>query len=530
MADDKGGEARPKEYERAVMALNTTQRGANFGHMQDRKTKKIEMILNCLTRINLTMDQIDHLPIIHVAGSKGKGSTCEYVDSILRCHGYTTGLFSSPHLIEVRERIRINGKPVSQDMFASAFWHVFNKLQATRIANQDLMPGYFGVGLLMALHIFVEQKVDVVILEVGIGGEYDATNFIPKPVVCGVASLHLEHTDVLGHTVEEITWHKAGIMKRGVPFVTVPHQESVMKVILNRAKEKACPVFVSPPVQEEEIGRPLGIAGERQTVNAALALQLCRIWMKRMTQGDASGELEHSNFLKHVRSAADVPKRESINLSPREKEGLTKARLPGRNQVVNRGAVTYYLDGAHTTQSMQHCVAWFKDAAEREAEEMGGKVCRSLVFRMKQSKSAVDHFPYLTDCGFCRAAFCPHVVSSSAREQFPDSMDIRKDPAESRTIAESQLEDWKQLENLDHCIPSCFPSIVSALWWAGLEMDTPLKQMAKADLSLEDKSEGGVTCSEEPMACGVTHVQVLVTGSLVMVGGALTILKPDLWE
>ena len=114
-----------------------------------------------------------------------------------------------------------------------------------------------------------------------------------------------------------------------------------------------------------------------------------------------------------------------------------------------------------------------------------------------------------------------------------DSMDVREDPKEAKTIAASQLKDWTQLQpSPAPCVPRCFPSTVSALWWAGLGRDTPLEQMAKADLSLDSQSgqqQGEAESSVGPAPDDVSHVQVLVTGSLVMVGGALTLLQPDLW-
>ena len=117
-----------------------------------------------------------------------------------------------------------------------------------------------------------------------------------------------------------------------------------------------------------------------------------------------------------------------------------------------------------------------------------------------------------------------------------DSMDVREDPKEAKTIAASQLKDWTQLQpSPAPCVPRCFPSTVSALWWAGLGRDTPLEEMAKADLSLDSQSEkagqqlGEAESSVGPAPDDVSHVQVLVTGSLVMVGGALTLLQPDLW-
>ena len=156
--------------------------------------------------------------MIHVTGTKGKGSTCAFVEAALRQCGFRTGLYTSPHLVEVRERIRINGVPLSRALFAK-----YHRETETRLlANRDLssavemptaLPTYFRYLTLMALHAFREERTDVAILEVGIGGRYDATNVVERPVVCGITSIGLDHQSVLGHTRDAIADHKGGILK-----------------------------------------------------------------------------------------------------------------------------------------------------------------------------------------------------------------------------------------------------------------------------------------------------------------------------
>lgn len=123
------------------------------------------------------MEKLDELSVIHIAGTKGKGTTCSFTEKILRNHGYTTGFFSSPHLLEVRERIRINGKPISRLEFAKYFWNIYNDLERQKSDPYD-MPLYFRFLTIMAFNIFVDKKVDVAVIEVGIGGEYDCTNVL----------------------------------------------------------------------------------------------------------------------------------------------------------------------------------------------------------------------------------------------------------------------------------------------------------------------------------------------------------------
>lgn len=175
--------------------------------------------------------------LIHISGTKGKGSTSSLTQSIIRNYPgdkpIKTGLFTSPHLVAVRERIRINGAPISEALFAKYSQDVWERLEATKeealaeieASNKDAKaalrntrehpdkPIYFRYLTLVALHAFIQEKVDCAILEVGVGGEYDSTNIIEKPIVCGITALGLDHVSVLGNTIDQIAWHKAGIIK-----------------------------------------------------------------------------------------------------------------------------------------------------------------------------------------------------------------------------------------------------------------------------------------------------------------------------
>ncbi len=148
-------------------------------------------------------------PSFHVAGTNGKGSTCAYLESIFRHAGYRVGLYTSPHLACARERIQINRQLISE--------HDFVDLESR-------VPGdatFFERMTAMAFLYFAQQKVDVAVIEVGLGGRLDATNII-TPVVCGISRIDLDHQGILGNTIEEITREKMGIIKAGVPFVCHP--------------------------------------------------------------------------------------------------------------------------------------------------------------------------------------------------------------------------------------------------------------------------------------------------------------------
>uniref|UniRef100_A0A8D2LU98 Folylpolyglutamate synthase n=1 Tax=Varanus komodoensis TaxID=61221 RepID=A0A8D2LU98_VARKO len=146
---------------------------------------------------------------------------------------------SSPHLVQVRERIRINGQPISKELFSKYFWQVYNRLDESKDSSNNAMPAYFRFLTIMAFHVFLQEKVDLAVLEVGIGGTYDCTNIIRKPVVCGVSSLGIDHTSILGDTIEKIAWQKGGIFKPGVPAFTVPQPDRPLAVLKEQAQKKS---------------------------------------------------------------------------------------------------------------------------------------------------------------------------------------------------------------------------------------------------------------------------------------------------
>ncbi|KAF4316856.1 hypothetical protein BBO99_00006307 [Phytophthora kernoviae] len=206
------------------------------------------MMQHYLQRLQLA-DVVDSnspraLSVVHVAGTKGKGSTCAMVERILRQAGYKTGLFTSPHLVTPCERFRINGKPIADDVFLRHFNAVWDGLEQTQDQSGPYPPmaWFFRFLTLMALHLFVDEQVDVVILEVGLGGRLDATNVFRKPVVCGVSTLDLDHTRVLGETLDLIAYAKAGIFKPGVPSFTTAQEPIAMEMLEKCASETGTPL------------------------------------------------------------------------------------------------------------------------------------------------------------------------------------------------------------------------------------------------------------------------------------------------
>lgn len=174
------------------------------------------------------------VPVIHVAGTNGKGSTCAMLESILRHAGYRTGLYTSPFLQAYPERIRLDGVPIADELIEK-----YGNPLVKAAEGLDATP--FEMGTALALGVFEGERVDVAIVEVGMGGRLDPTNVV-QPVLCGIAAIGLDHTAFLGDTLEAIAGEKAGIIKPGVPVVCHPAVPEVAAVFARAASEKQAPL------------------------------------------------------------------------------------------------------------------------------------------------------------------------------------------------------------------------------------------------------------------------------------------------
>ncbi|KJZ77347.1 Folylpolyglutamate synthase [Hirsutella minnesotensis 3608] len=368
-----------------------------------------------LKRIGYTPADLDRLNIVHVAGTKGKGSTCAFVDSILgryrRSLGVPrrSGLFISPHLVAVRERIRIDSAPLSEELFARYFFDVWDRLGASATAGHDddgVPPGtrplYGRFLTLVSWHAFLQEGVDAAVYETGIGGEYDATNLVERPAAAGITTLGIDHVHVLGDTVAQIAWHKAGIVNR-----------------------------------------------------------------RRAGRGGAV---------------------EAWRGTPR-----------GRCEVKVEDKVTWYLDGAHTIDSLKMSSQWF---AKETAECPGPRV---IVFNQQSRSEAVDflesiHTAVLRDPSrpsFDHAVFCTNVTYADAGYK-RDFVNNQIDPLELRnlTVQHRFAAKWSELDPAANVV--VLPSIEEALDY--------VRHLGS-----------GLGNGES--------VRAYVTGSLHLVGGALGILE-----
>ncbi len=182
------------------------------------------------------------MKVIHVAGTNGKGSTCAYLDSMLRTGGYHVGLFTSPHLVKINERFKIDGEMISDEIFTQAFCRVLEVIGQAKEDGLD-HPSYFETLFLMGMLIFQEAGVDYVILETGLGGRLDATNTVERPLACIITSISRDHVEYLGDTIAKIAGEKAGIIKPGVPVIYDGLSAEAGEVIAKRAQELGSPSY-----------------------------------------------------------------------------------------------------------------------------------------------------------------------------------------------------------------------------------------------------------------------------------------------
>lgn len=226
----------------------------------------------------------DKIPMIHIAGTNGKGSTASYVAHILREAGYRVGLFTSPSLVEFNERIQINGKAITDEKLL-----YYSNIIKEAIEGSKLRMSEFELFTALAFLSF-EEECDIAIMEVGLGGRLDATNVIAKPVVTAITKIGLDHTSILGDTLEEIAAEKAEIIKPGCPVIVYPQNHSgVDEIIINKAMEQQASVI---QVEVEDLDYNLNdesvqdfkyknvlyrisLLEEHQIINAAVALEIC---------------------------------------------------------------------------------------------------------------------------------------------------------------------------------------------------------------------------------------------------------------
>lgn len=284
------------------------------------------------------------LRVLHVAGTNGKGSTCTFIASILREAGYRTGLYLSPYVFDVRERIQIGGANIDADEFAALATEI--KPVADEIGKTDLGPvTEFEVKTMMAYLYFARKNVDFAVLEVGMGGRFDATNIV-HPLVSVITSISLDHTERLGDTLEQIAFEKSGIIKNGSILVTAVDDDAAWRVILGRCREEGVEVWrvissrsrhadsLSADVQfrySSKAGSFSLNGGEMRIIGLKPSLL---------------GSFQYANAATAA-VAIKALERYEIRITPQAiAAGISNASIVGRMQVVRRNP-TVVIDGAH---------------------------------------------------------------------------------------------------------------------------------------------------------------------------------------
>lgn len=239
------------------------------------------------------------MPSLHVAGTNGKGSVCMMLDGCLRAAGRHTGLYTSPHIQQLNERFRIDGRPISDARLDALLVEIDRRARewahARGEARDDGGLTVFEAETLAAFLWFAQQELDVAVLEVGLGGRLDATNVVTPEVTC-VVSVGLDHTDRLGDTIAAIAAEKAGILKPGVPMVVGPLPKDALSAVRVMAKERGCPLIVAGTDFRVEgspedfsyrsarlslSGLSCGLSGAHQVQNAGVALAMLERWSER---------------------------------------------------------------------------------------------------------------------------------------------------------------------------------------------------------------------------------------------------------
>lgn len=314
----------------------------------------------------------DSIKVIHVAGTNGKGSTCAYLASMLTAGGYRTGLFTSPHLVRINDRFRINGEIMSDEDFTESFLRVKKIIDEAK-TDGYAHPSYFETLFLMGLDYYYRKGVDYLVLETGLGGGKDPTNCVEKPLACIITSISIDHVQYLGDTIPAIASEKAGIIKTGVPIIYDGHVAEAAEVIENRAKELGSPAYALTPEQYEmkeqnregitflfgETELHIPYIAEYQMMNASLAY----FTMKK---------------LQPLHGICDE----------KLKEGIQNVNWPGRMETILPGVI---VDGAHNADGVaqfvktveqfrknNRIILLFSAVSDKEYEKMIGLICDQI--------------------------------------------------------------------------------------------------------------------------------------------------------
>lgn len=351
-------------FDKLVRDAEARYKAANASPAEARKVLRGALqglILPILARMQI--DVRDLPQAIHIAGSKGKGTVCSFATEMLVKRGKRVLTFVSPSLVSPAERILVNGRPITDDQYVACFRRVQEALYptASTLHSQTSLPmNIFTFWLLMALETAVRERVDVIVLETGIGGLMDSTNFYPveRVAATGITFLELEHTDMLGHTIEEIAFQKAGIFREGIAAISVPQHKEAMKVLRACAPAAgdggpADLQVADAPIVPNDI--QLAAQGAHHRDNAALAVRLVQAYFRKT---DASAVIPGEASLLAAVKDVNVPGRSQVI---RWRPAVAAGSAPPPPKLI------LYVDGAHTAASAVKAARWFNEACARSS-------------------------------------------------------------------------------------------------------------------------------------------------------------------
>jgi dihydrofolate synthase/folylpolyglutamate synthase len=401
---------RRSSYERGFISNPFVDQAAG-----ERGLRRVELLLAELGYPQLGQQ------IVHVAGSKGKGSTASMIAAIAGAAGFPVGLYTSPHLHSFRERIAINGEPISEPAFAAATWRAAEAAEQVEVEQAELgLVTTFELLTAMALDTFHRAGCQVTVLEVGLGGTFDATNVV-TPLVSVITTLDLEHTAVLGPTLADIAQAKAGIIKPGVPVVVAAQPDGVIPTLTRIAAKRQSPLSVGGAAwswrgtwQNFSVSGPWGsygglrtaLPGGYQTGNAATAI--AATWLLNQSGVAISEEA--------VRA------------------GLGQVKLPGRfEQVAIDRDVTMLLDGAHSPASARALAQAIQDEfGARKAVIVLGTSADKDIAAIGRALAPVTDLVIATRSSNPRAAPSSHVVAGLAEVDW--SSEVIEEPDLTKAI------------------------------------------------------------------------------------------------
>ena len=330
-------------------------------------------------------------PSAHIAGTNGKGSTAAFLESTLRHAGFRTGLYTSPHLERINERIRVNGEEIPDESFAAIFTRLQGLIEELLAARKlRAHPTYFECVTAMAFECFARERVEFGVFEVGLGGRLDATNIL-SPAVTVITRVDFDHENFLGHSLKEIANEKAGILKPGVPVILAEQRPEAREVILARAEHLHCPVIES--------------ARELQITQESSQSGFFRAHVTELSSGETfdlapslPGSFQLQNALNALAAARYLTAR-GFRISAEDiTEAVSKTVWPGRLERL-QSSPDVYLDGAHNPGAARELARFL------EQNFAGRRIC--LIYGALRDK-AVDEvagqlFPHVAEVIFTEA-------------------------------------------------------------------------------------------------------------------------------